>query len=221
MRLANADILAGPDVFDQPMVMLDFETTGLSPDAGDCITEVPALRMVNGVVAERFVTLINCGMRIPSCITALTGISQQIVDGAPPVRQVLPQLLDFIGGYMLASHNASFDARFLLAESRHQGLTPRNGGLICSLKLTRQLLPGCASYKLGALTQSSNIRFGSAAHRAEADPEVTVRLLDYIGNHLCHTYACSSIAPSLLEAVNGQSAAKVLGFLARRFATLG
>lgn len=207
-------------MFDQPIVMLDFETTGLSPDAGDRITEVAALRMVNGVVAERFVTLINCGTRIPSFITALTGISQQMIDGAPPVRQVLPQLLDFIGGDMLAAHNASFDARFLLAESKHQGLTPRHGGLICSLKLARRLLPGRASYRLGALAQSLNIRFGSAAHRAEADAEVTVQLLNYIGNSLCRTYARPSIAPSLLEAVNGQSAAKVPDFLARRFAAL-
>ena len=207
-------------MFDQPIVMLDFETTGLSPDAGDRITEVAALRMVNGVIAERFVTLINCGTRIPTYITSLTGISQRMVDGAPPVWQVLPQLLEFIGGDTLAAHNASFDVRFLLAESKHQGLTPRHGDLICSLKLARRLLPGRASYKLGALAQSLNIRFGSAAHRAEADADVTVQLLNHIGSYLCRTYACPSISPSLLEAVNGQSAAKVPDFLARRFAAV-
>ncbi len=207
-------------MFDQPIVMLDFETTGLSPGAGDRITEVAALRMVNGVIAERFVTLVNCGTRIPSYITALTGISQRMVDDAPPVRQVLPRLLDFIGSDMLAAHNASFDARFLLAESQYQGLKPRHGGLICSLKLARRLLPGHASYKLGELARSLNIRFSGAAHRAEADAEVTVQLLNHLGNHLCRTYARPSIAPSLLEAVNRQSAAKVPDFLSRRFATL-
>lgn len=207
-------------MFDQPIVMLDFETTGLSPGAGDRITEVAALRMVNGRIADRFVTLVNCGTRIPSYITALTGISQRMVDGAPPVRQVLPQLLEFIGSDTLAAHNASFDARFLLAECEYQGLKPRHGGLICSLKLARRLLPGHASYRLGELARSLNIRFGSAAHRAEADAEVTVQLLDYIGNDLCRTYARPSIAPSLLEAVNRQSAAKVPDFLSRRFAAL-
>lgn len=70
--------------------MLDFETTGLSLAAGDRITEVAALRIVDGVVAERYVTLINCGVRMPSFMTALTGISQRMVDNAPPVASVLP-----------------------------------------------------------------------------------------------------------------------------------
>ena len=52
--------------------MLDFETTGLSAAAGDRITEVAALRIVDGVVAERYVTLVNCGVRIPSFVTAVT-----------------------------------------------------------------------------------------------------------------------------------------------------
>ncbi|MDQ6647833.1 MAG: 3'-5' exonuclease, partial [Pseudomonadota bacterium] len=100
-------------MFDQPIVMLDFETTGLSAAGGDRITEVAALRIVDGVVTDRYVTLINCGVRIPSFVSALTGISQRMVDNAPPVKQVLPRLLDFIGDDALAAHNASFDARFL------------------------------------------------------------------------------------------------------------
>ena len=139
-----------------------------------------------------------------------------MVDGAPSVRQVLPRLLEFIGGDTLAAHNASFDARFLLVECERQGLLSRHGGLICSLKLARRLLPRHASYKLGELAQSLNIRLSGAAHRAEADAEVTVHLLRHIGERLCGTYACSSIAPSLLEAVTRQSAAKVPDFLSRR-----
>ena len=76
--------------FDQPIVMLDFETTGLSPAMGDRITEVAALRIVGGRVTERYVSLINCQVRIPSFITALTGISQAMVDAAPPVARVVP-----------------------------------------------------------------------------------------------------------------------------------
>jgi DNA polymerase III subunit epsilon len=205
-------------LFDQPIVMLDFETTGLNAAAGDRITEVAALRIVDGAVTERYVTLINCGVRIPSFVTSLTGISQRMVDSAPPVAQVLPKLLDFIGDDMLAAHNASFDARFLLAESRRQGLTPRHGGLICSLKLARRMLPGRPSYKLGGLAHALNITYRGAAHRAEADAEVSTRLLLHIGDSLRHEYHCQSIAPSLLEAINRQSAAKVSNFLSRNFA---
>lgn len=198
--------------------MLDFETTGLSPLAGDRITEVAALRIVDGVVTARYVTLINCGVRIPSFVTALTGISQRMVDGAPPVAQVLPRLLDFIGDDALAAHNAGFDARFLLAESRRLGLSPQHRGLICSLKLARRMLPGQGSYKLGGLAHALNITYLGTAHRAEADAEVSTRLLLHIGESMRRRYQCTSIAPSLLEAINRQSAARVPDFLGRKFA---
>src|SRR5476649_3060871 len=106
------------NVFAQPIVMIDFETTGLSPDMGDRITEVAALRIAGGRVVDRYVSLINCGVRIPSFITGLTGITQAMVDGAPPVAQVLPRLLDFIGADALSAHNASFDEKFLKARRR-------------------------------------------------------------------------------------------------------
>jgi DNA polymerase-3 subunit epsilon len=205
-------------LFDQPIVMLDFETTGLSPAGGDRITEVAALRIVEGVVVERYVTLINCGVRIPSFVAALTGISQRMVNGAPPVAQVLPELLDFIGDDALAAHNAGFDARFLMAESQRLGLSPRHRSLICSLKLARRMLPGQDSYKLGGLAHALNITYRGAAHRAEADAEVSARLLLYIGESIQRRYRCRLIAPSLLEAINGRSAAKVPDFLGRTFA---
>ena len=157
-------------------------------------------------------------MRIPSFVTALTGISQRMVDGAPPVAQVLPRLLDFIGDDALAAHNAGFDARFLLAESRRLGLSPRHRSLICSLKLARRMLPGQSSYKLGGLARALNISYRGAAHRAEADAEVSTRLLLHIGESMQSRYRCQSISPVLLEAINRQSAAKVPEFLGRKFA---
>lgn len=203
-------------MFDKPIVMLDFETTGLSPDAGDRITEVAALRIVDGKIAERYVSLVNCGARIPSFITGLTGISQAMVNAAPRVSVVVPELLDFIGNDALSAHNASFDLKFLQAESRMQGLQPAHQGLICSLKLSRRVLPGMASYKLAALASALRIRFSSAAHRAEADAEVSAQLLIHIGNHLGSRYGLRTIDPLLLEAVTRQSAAKVPEFLEKR-----
>lgn len=198
--------------------MLDFETTGLSPAMGDRITEVAALRIVDGRIEDRFVSLVNCGVRVPAFVTALTGISQRMVDGAPPAREVVPRLLDFIGGDALAAHNASFDVKFLLDESRRVGRTPAHDGLICSLKLSRRLFPGLGSYKLGALARTLNIRFAGNAHRAEADAEVSAHLLLHIGEHIRRTYACTPIAPRMLEAINRQSAAKVPDFLRRQTA---
>lgn len=200
-------------VFDQPIVMLDFETTGLSPAMGDRVTEVAALRIVDGRVTERYVSLINCNARIPSFITSLTGISQQMVDDAPPVRRVLPELLDFIGSDTLSAHNASFDEKFLIAEAERLGMAPAHRALVCSLKLSRRLFPGMPSYKLGVLSSQLGIRFRSAAHRAESDAEVGAELLNHIGRHLGRAFGVALVESQVLLSVNKLSAAKVPAFL--------
>ncbi len=200
-------------VFDQPIIMLDFETTGLSPAMGDRITEVAALRIVDGKVTERYVSLINCNARIPSFITSLTGISQQMVDDAPPVRRVLPELLDFIGSDTLSAHNASFDEKFLVAEADRLGLAPAHKALVCSLKLSRRLFPGMPSYKLGVLSSQLGIRFRSAAHRAESDAEVGAELLHHIARHLGRSFGVTQVESEVLLSVNKLSAAKVPAFL--------
>ena len=200
-------------MYDRPLVMLDFETTGLSPDMGDRITEVAALRIVGGEVTERYVSLVNCGVRVPSFITALTGITQQMVDSAPPSHQVVPELLDFIGGDALSAHNASFDEKFLKAEAERLSLSTRHVGLVCSLKLSRRVFPGMGSYKLGLLSGKLGIRFRSAAHRAESDAEVAAQLLIHIGRHLDSTYRLGLVCPQLLVSLNKLSAAKVPAYL--------
>ncbi len=200
-------------MFEQPIVMLDFETTGLSPAMGDRITEVAALRIVGGKVTERYVSLINCNARIPAFISQLTGITQRMVDAAPPVARVLPELLDFIGGDALSAHNASFDEKFLKAEAERLDLSTGHVGLVCSLKLSRRVFPGLRSYKLGLLSGELGIRFRSAAHRAESDAEVAAQVLIHIGRHLGSTYGLEPFSPQLLVSVNKLSAAKVPAFL--------
>lgn len=193
--------------------MLDFETTGLSPAGGDRITEVAALRIADGKIVDRYVTLVNCNVRIPPFITQITGISQAMVNRAPSANMVLPQLLRFIGTDALSAHNASFDLKFLVAESLRLGLSPRHEQLICSLKLSRRVYPGLGSYKLGMLAAKLGIGFNGKAHRAEADAEVSANLLLHIGRHLGDTYGLGPIDPHFLETVNKLSAAKVPGFL--------
>ncbi|HEX5342994.1 MAG TPA: 3'-5' exonuclease [Duganella sp.] len=203
-------------MLDQAIVMLDFETTGLSPAMGDRITEVAALRIVGGEIVERYVSLVNCGVRIPSFITGLTGITQAMVDSAPPVDEVVPQLLDFIGSDALSAHNASFDEKFLRAEAEQLELAPRHQSLVCSLKLSRRVFPELSSYKLGDLSRSLGIRFGGNAHRAEADAEVAAQVLIHIGRHLRSHHGIDQVDTDLLVAVNKLAAAKVPQFLKKR-----
>jgi DNA polymerase-3 subunit epsilon len=204
-------------MFTKPIVMIDFETTGLSPAAGARITEVAALRIAGGKIVERFVSLVNCDVGIPSYITALTGITQAMVDSAPSVEKVMPDLLRFIGSDALSAHNAGFDEKFLIAESRSLGLRPEHERLICSLKLSRRLFPGLPSYKLSRLSSSLGIRFTGAAHRAEADAEVSAKVLMHIGEHIGTTYGASRIESELLDRVNRLSAARVPKFLSEAF----
>lgn len=202
-------------MFERPIVMLDFETTGLSPAMGDRITEVAALRIEGGRITDRYVSLVNCGVRIPAFITQLTGITQEMVDGAPAARTVVPELLDFIGGDTLSAHNASFDEKFLLAEAERLDRACGHEALVCSLKLSRRVFPGMPSYKLGQLSRQLGIAFRSAAHRAEADAEVAAEVLIHIGRHLGSSYGLAQVAPDLLVSVNKLAAAKVHAYLGK------
>ncbi|MCX7206946.1 MAG: 3'-5' exonuclease [Proteobacteria bacterium] len=198
--------------FNRPIVMLDFEATGISCNT-DRITEVAALRIVDGQITDRFVSLVNCGVRIPSFITQLTGISQAMVNKAPPASEVVPALIEFIGSDALSAHNASFDAKFLLAESQRVNLLPQYQGLHCTLKLSRRLFPGMSNYKLATLAASLGIRFQGTAHRAEADAEVSAHLLIHIAQHLAQTCQMQQIDLDLLEKISKTVAAKVPEFL--------
>ncbi|MBI3712941.1 MAG: DUF1653 domain-containing protein [Burkholderiales bacterium] len=195
------------------MVMIDFETSGMSPEQGGRVTEVAAVRIVDGEIVDRFVSLINCRTRIPSFITQLTGITQAMVDQAPPVAQVMPQLVEFIGDDYLAAHNASFDEKFLIAESAALGLANRHRGPICSVKLARRVFPGFSSYSLSPLAAQLGVRFSGKAHRAEADAEVAAKIMIKIAAHVREQTQTEQIAPDLFVKINRLSAAKVPGFL--------
>jgi DNA polymerase-3 subunit epsilon len=174
---------------------------------------VAALRIAEGRIVERYVSLVNCGVRVPSFITQLTGITQAMVDGAPPADEVVPALIDFIGTDVLAAHNASFDEKFLKAEGALLGHACRHADLVCSLKLSRRVFPGMASYKLGQLSRALGIVFKGDAHRAEADAEVAAHLLLHIGRHLGDAYGLDGVDPALLVALNRVAAARVDAFM--------
>ena len=82
-------------MISEPVIVLDFETTGLSPPPSR-VTEVAAIKIVDGQVMERFVSLINCGVTVPSEITAFTGTSTAKVRAAARVTEVMPALRRFV-----------------------------------------------------------------------------------------------------------------------------
>jgi DNA polymerase III subunit epsilon len=96
----------------EPVVVIDFETTGLSPEHGARATEIAAVLVRNGQVVDRYQSLMNAGQRIPPFIQSLTGITNSMIRAAPPAAQVMAEVADFVGDYPLVAHNASFDRKF-------------------------------------------------------------------------------------------------------------
>src|SRR6185369_384192 len=138
------------------VAVIDFETTGLSPAAGDRATEIAAVIVQDGKVVDRYQSLMNAGVRIPSYIQELTGISDAMVRSAPPVADVMREVSAFVGDYPLVAHNASFDCKFWDAElARIDG--SRQQEFACSMLLSRRLLPQAPSHKLGALVEFAKL----------------------------------------------------------------
>lgn len=98
------------------LVVLDFETTGLSPNIGDRAIEIGAVLLEDGRITDRFQQLMNPGFRISSFIENYTGITNTMVKGADSCSSVMKEFTGFIGGHNLVAHNASFDKKFLDAE---------------------------------------------------------------------------------------------------------
>ncbi|MEZ8386577.1 PolC-type DNA polymerase III, partial [Vibrio splendidus] len=98
------------------VIVLDFETTGLSPNMGDRAIEIGAVKLVNGEVVDTFQQLMNPGFRVSGFIESYTGISNRMLSTAASCSEVMDEFADFIQGSQLVAHNASFDKRFLDAE---------------------------------------------------------------------------------------------------------
>ena len=157
------------------VIVLDFETTGMSPDYGDRVIEVGAVRLENGRVSERFQALMNPGRRINGFIERLTGITNKMVSTAPSCESVMHEFADFIEGYDLVAHNASFDRRFLDAELTRIG-RDYSGGFACYMLAARRVCPEAPNHKLGTLVEYRNIPTDGTFHRALADAEMTASL---------------------------------------------
>lgn len=99
-------------ITEATFVVVDVETTGLSP-ATDRITEIAMMKVKNGVLVDEFSTLINPLIPILAEITTLTGIDNTMVQDAPPAREVVPYIAEFLGDAIFVAHNAPFDWGFV------------------------------------------------------------------------------------------------------------
>lgn len=196
------------------VAVIDFETTGLSPAQGDRATEIAAVILEDGKVVDRYQSLMNAGVRIPSFIEALTGISNAMIRSAPSAAQVMNEVATFVGDIPLVAHNASFDSKFWDAELAHINQRRRQE-FACSLLLARRLLPQAPSHKLGDLVQFAKLPQAGRAHRALADAEMAGSLLLHLEAQLCDRFKVRDVSHELLRKIQSVPKAKLEQYLTR------
>jgi len=157
------------------VVVLDFETTGLSPQYGDRAIEIGAVLVEEGRIVDRFQKLMNPGFRISSFIEAYTGITNEMLKGEACCEEVMAQFSEFIAGHNIVAHNASFDKRFLDFELKRANRS-YEGVCCCSLLVSRRIYQDSPNHKLQTLVSHAGVPTIGSFHRALADAEMTAHL---------------------------------------------
>jgi DNA polymerase III epsilon subunit family exonuclease len=157
---------------------IDLETTGLSP-ARCHIIEISAVRVRDGEAVEEFTTLVRPPVAIPSFITHLTGISDEMVRDRPGIAEVADPLFVFLGSGILLGHNVHFDVNFLYDHlAAHTGRFLGND-FVDLLRLSRRYQREYPDHRLSTLAERAGVR-PTGMHRARRDVEVTIHCYERI-----------------------------------------
>lgn len=157
--------------------IIDIETTGGNPKT-DKITEIAILIHDGNLVVREFSTLINPECNIPYHISALTGITNEMVAEAPRFYEIARDIVELTHNHIFVAHNVSFDYGFVRSEFRRLGFDYKRDQL-CTVRLARKIIPGHRSYSLGNLCEELNISI-NGRHRALGDATATARLFDLL-----------------------------------------
>lgn len=174
-------------------VAFDLETSGLNCEM-DEIIEIGALKVKGGKVAERFNQLIRPKVPVTPQITAITGITNEMLENAQPVEKVIPEFILFCRDEIMLGHNVMFDYKFTKVYAKRYGLPFEKKG-IDTLKIARKVLPDLESKSLGALCEHYEI-VNQAAHRAYHDALATAKIYHMLAHFYEEKY------PKLFEPEN-------------------
>ncbi|WP_175864969.1 3'-5' exonuclease [Burkholderia cepacia] len=196
----------------QTVAVLDFETTGLSPNLGDRATEIAVILLRDGQVVDRFQSLMNAGRRIPSDVVALTGITNEMIASAPPASKVMKEAAAFVGKHAVVAHNAGFDKRFWQAELGLLGMTAEHA-FACTMLVARRIYPDALSHRLSSLADMLRLPKSGRAHRAMVDAEMASHLWCRLQQDIARTYGLDRIDHALITRVQATAKAKVPMYL--------
>ncbi len=192
-------------------VILDLETTGLSPAQGDRAIEIGAVLVRNNRIVDRFESLMNPGVRVSRFIEEYTGITNGMLAGAPPVAEVMRRFAAFMADHRLVAHNSSFDRRFLDSELLRIKV-PRRQEFACSMLVSRRVYPDAPSHRLEALVRYKGIPAG-IHHRALADAEMTAHLWIGMTEDLKHAFRLRHVPFELMQRLEKLSRRAAAGYL--------
>jgi len=159
--------------FSEPFVAFDLETTGLSSKT-DRIIEIGAVLIQNGQEIDRFQTFVDPQMKLQKETIELTGITDDMLHGAPKLQEVFPKFLEFVGEHVLVAHNADFDTGFIRAACEKLGY-PYSFTSADTLVLSQNLLPHLNKFKLDVVANALNLP--EFNHHRAADDAVTCGLI--------------------------------------------
>jgi len=157
--------------------IVDIETTG-GYAAANGITEISIHVFDGNTVTEKFETLINPNQPIPYYITAMTGISDKMVSTAPSFEDVAERIFTILHDKVFIAHNVNFDYSFVKSHLKEAGFD-LNSKKLCTVRLSRKIIPGLPSYSLGKLCQSLGITVNDR-HRAGGDTTATVKVFQLL-----------------------------------------
>lgn len=162
-----------------PFTVVDVETTGGLAEHGGRIVEVAAVEVQGGELIDSFATLVDPGVRITPWVVKLTGIADRMVVGAPRFDGICDELRERLEGRVFVAHNVSYDWRFLGAEMRRARSVMPRGPRLCTMQLSRRLIPGLARRGLDSLADYYGIEIVER-HRARGDAIATARILIHL-----------------------------------------
>ena len=155
--------------------VVDVETTGGNPHTGHRITEIAAVVVRDGQIAEVFETLVNPERSIPPMISQLTNITWDMVRDKPPFRDVAARLVDVLQGHVFVAHNVGFDWKFVSAEVERATGRQLDGRRLCTVRLARRMLPELPRRSLGHVAAHFDVDKLAEAYFAEHHPQMVWR----------------------------------------------
>ncbi|MCF6239852.1 MAG: ribonuclease H-like domain-containing protein [Bacteroidales bacterium] len=157
--------------------VIDIETTGLSPKK-EKITEIAIYVYDGEKIIDEFISLVNPERPVPYFITRLTGITNEMLARAPKFYEIAKKIVEITENRIFVAHNVDFDYNFIKEEFARLGYEFQRKKL-CTVKLSKKIIPGRKSYSLGKLTHELGIVI-NGRHRAAGDAYATVQLFEYL-----------------------------------------